>query len=82
MIPNFHTAEDRSNWIKANADMYTAVRFHGRGKYERHEFKDHPTAVEAAKHMAEQSGKFYMIYACAGIYDTWCCTIGPGELKL
>ena len=81
MIPEFKTATQRSEWIKNNADMYTAVRFHGRGRYERHEYRDYPSAVTAAKRMANESGKHFMVYAVAGIYDTWIQTIPPEEVK-
>jgi len=71
MIPEFKTVEERSRWIIDHADMFTAIRFHGRGKYERHEFKDLATAKAVAKVLAQQSGGRYLIYACSGIYDTF-----------
>ena len=71
MIPDFKTVEDRSRWIISHADMFTAVRFHGRGKYERHEFKNLFEAEAAAKQLAEDTGGRYLIYACAGPYDSF-----------
>ena len=79
MIPDFKTAKARSNWIATNADLWTVVCFHGYGRYERHEFKDQQNAEAAARRLATQSGKCYMIYACSGIHDTWFENIYPEE---
>ena len=79
MIPDFKSSEERSAWIIANADMFTVIRFHGRGKYERHEFKDISSAETAARRMAAKTGARYLLYACAGIYDTFTKAIYPKQ---
>ncbi len=79
MIPDFKTVEERSQWIIHHADLFTAVRFHGYGKYERHEFTDRQTAETTARRLANESGGRYLISACAGIYDTWIKSIYPKE---
>ena len=78
MIPDFETAEERSEWIQAHADLWTAVRFHGRGNYERHEYKDRLSAETAARRMAnENHSKPVMIYAVAGVHDSFVIAIKP-----
>ena len=74
---NWETAEERSQWIKANADGFTIIRFLGRGKYERHEHKQLESARTEAHALSKETGKVYMIYATAGIYDTWLESVGP-----
>jgi hypothetical protein len=75
MIPDFKSAGERSKWIIDHADKFTAVKFLGRGKYERHEFTSLEAAEAAAKQLANSNGGQYMIYACAGIYDTYIHTV-------
>ena len=78
MIPDFKTAQDRDNWIKAHADYWTTVRFHGRGHYERREFKDLPSAEAAARRMAtESNSRPVMIYAVAGEHDAFITSVHP-----
>ena len=78
MIPDFKTADDRDQWIKANADYWTAVYFHGRGHYERHEFKDRLSAETAARRMANDNrNKPVMIYAVADGHDSFVIAIKP-----
>jgi hypothetical protein len=71
MIPDFQTAEERSQWIKANADGFIVVRFEGRGVYKRYEFDTLTAAQITAKHLANQTGKVHMVYATSGMHDTW-----------
>jgi hypothetical protein len=77
-IPDFKTAEERSKWIEDHADYWTAVRFRGRGYYERREFIDRQSAEKAARRMANDSpGRPVMIYAVAGTHDSFVTAITP-----
>ena len=80
MIPDFKTAKARSNWIATNADLWTVVCFHGYGRYERHEFSNQKNAEAAARRMLKYTDKKVMIYAVAGIYDTFVKAIGKDDL--
>lgn len=71
MMPDFQTAEERTKWIIDHADYFTAVRFLGRGHYERHEFPSISAACQGARRMSDHNGGRYLIYAVAGIHDTF-----------
>ena len=75
MMPDFKTPGERTKWIVDNATMYTAVKFLGRGQYERHEYPSLEEAKVTAKHLAKTHGGRYMIYACAGIFDSYICSV-------
>lgn len=79
MIPDFKSIQERTDWIIEHANMFTAVKFKGRGKYERHEYKDRASAEADARRMANATGRPYLIYACAGIYDTYVAAIHPSK---
>jgi len=81
MLPDFNTSVERDEWIRAHADYWTAVRFRGRGYYERREFKDRQSAETAARRMANDTpGRPVMIYAVAGEHDSFVVAIQP-EVK-
>jgi hypothetical protein len=76
MIPDFKTAEERSQWIIDHAELWTAVQFSGRGHYHRLEFKDRKSAETAAKRLYSQNPRRpVMIYACADDHDTFVTAI-------
>ena len=59
----FRSAEERDANIIANAEYFTAVRFLGVGKYERHEFPTRSEAVAKAQNLSKQFKGNYLIYA-------------------
>jgi hypothetical protein len=64
--------EARENHIKENADYFTVVRYLGpRAGYERHERPTLIAARDLAVELAVKMNSGYLIYAVAGIHDTW-----------
>ena len=73
---DFLTIAERDNWIIANADLFTVVRYLGPlNGYERHEAKSLDAATELAGRMAKKAGRPYLIYACAGQKDCFVCSV-------
>lgn len=63
MNEQFKSEKDRQQWIIANADYFTVVRFKNR-RYERHERKTLEEAEKLAKELCFQNeGSRWMIYA-------------------
>ena len=74
---DFLTIAERDDWIIANADYYTVVRYLGPlNGYERHEVKTLNQAKKLAGRMAKKARKPYLIYAVAGISDVFVKAIG------
>ena len=73
---DFLTIAERDDWIIANADYYTVVRYLGPlNGYERHEVKSLDAAKKLAGRMAKKAGRPYLIYACAGQKDCFVCSV-------
>jgi len=63
-------------WVVSHADYWTAVRFKGAGKYERHEFKTWNEAHMGAKMLSlRYPGSNWMIYCVAGVHDVYITTV-------
>jgi hypothetical protein len=75
-MKDFKSAEERSAWIIKNAEMFTAVKFLGRGKYERHEYPSLEKAIEGADVLIKANGGRYMLYAVCQGHDTYIMTRG------
>lgn len=74
---DFSSEKERHQWIVDNADYYTLVRFRNR-RYERLEFATLAEAEEAgAKAIKEDPDAKLMIYAVAGLSDTFIKSIAP-----
>ena len=69
--PPLESSEARSKFIVEKASYFTAIRFKGRGEYERHEYKTLPEAEADAKLRAQAGGRPYMLYGVLGIFDTF-----------
>lgn len=74
-ILDFTTAEQRAQWLVANAEYFTVIRRVNRS-YERYEA---PTLAAATQKARKLIGKHknarYMIYAVCGPYDTYVQTV-------
>jgi CRISPR/Cas system-associated endonuclease/helicase Cas3 len=74
MTLDFETYQERDDWIREHADIYTVVRYLGpRLGYERHETKTLAAAEALARRMATEAGKPYLIYAVAKQRDAFVC---------
>lgn len=74
---NFASAQERTDWLIANADHFTTARRFGH-QVDRQE---HPTlkhAEEHAKVLLTHHPKPVMIYAVKGVEDTYVKTIKKG----
>lgn len=69
-LTEFRSAKERDDHIIENAKYFTIVRFHGVGKYERHERKTREEAEHLAKLLSSENRGNYMIYA-----------VGPHDLS-
>jgi len=77
-IPDFQTAEQRAQWVVANANYFTVVRRVNRS-YERYEESSLDSASKLAQRLANRLSTRYMIYAVCGPYDTYVTTIGADK---
>ena len=80
-LPDFKTAEQRTEWIKGHADYYVATVRVG-GISHRSEHATLEQAQAAAHYITGLCGKAVMIYACVGPYDSWVATVHPQALRL
>lgn len=76
-MKDFKTSQERTDWIIANAEHFTVVRFLGRGKYEKHQYPTQAEAESAAKAMANAANANYMVYAVYGTHDTLVKGVKP-----
>lgn len=75
----FKTHQERSQWIKDNADYWTIVHHQGYGKYERHERHTQDEAMKLARELADTRDCIWMIYAVAGNSDTYVDMVKPAH---
>tara|TARA_R110000868_G_scaffold279441_1_gene539472 strand:- start:194 stop:427 length:234 start_codon:yes stop_codon:yes gene_type:complete len=73
--PPLESSEARSKYIAENATHFTAIRFKGRGNYERHVYKTLSEAEADAKRRMVDGGRPYMLYGVLGIFDTFIRTV-------
>lgn len=70
-MPDFESEKERQQWIINNADYFTVVRRRNL-KNERLEFKSLSEAEAGArKLLVDNPDARYLIYAVAGIHDTF-----------
>ena len=73
---DFLTIAERDDWIIANANYYTVVRYLGPlNGYERHEVKSLDAAKKLAGRMAKKAGRPYLVYAVADQKDCFVCSV-------
>jgi hypothetical protein len=75
-MPDFRTADERTEHIKNNADHFT-VTFRYNLKNITREFKELDFARLYAKFAANEVGKPVLIYAVLGPHDSWIETVNP-----
>jgi hypothetical protein len=79
-MPDFKTELDRREWIVANANYFTVLNYAPWGNSQRLEFPTLELAEQAAQRIIarDKPARPLMIYAVAGIHDTWVKNVGVG----
>lgn len=72
---NFANAQERADWIIANADYFTAFRMMGRRRQRIEAPTLEQVRAEARALLAEDNSKPLLIYAVNGVNDTYVETV-------
>lgn len=80
-IPEFSKAEERNQWIIANAQYFTTI-YRRQRRYERGEHWSYDDAVAAARKLVDRAPQGrVLIYAVAGGHDALAATVSAEEVR-